>query len=526
MSKVMMMLMVFALTSSLAAAEGGPSSPVAVGSAEYWGKLTDMSTFVVGDSTYAIVAGYKDDGVVIIDVSDPSSPVEMGSARHESSGFTMLDGATGVSTFVIGDSTYAIVTAYKTNGARTGVQIIDVSDPSSPVATSAKFADGRTFVAMTGPRGVSTFVIGDSTYAIVAGYIAEGVQIIDVSDPFLPVPAGWAKDDSAKSSSAFTMLGGANDVSTYVVGDSTYAIVTSEKENGVQIIDVSDPSSLVAAGSAKDGIDGFTMLSGNNQRLATFVVQGSTYAIVTATTDNGVQIIDVSDPYSPVAAGSAKDGVDGFTMLTSPQDVSTYVVGGSTYAIVTAHHGVQIIDVSDPSSPVAAGSAEDGIDGFTSLEGALAVATYVVQGSTSAIVTGLLPETRGKEQSPNTLQFIHLADPPPPPPTLPPTPGPTNNPTDIPTSGPTTAAEFFQHLSGDTFTVGSKSKAKALIGKAKKGFREFKTDFRTEIDSLKASGKKDEAAQLRKEFKDVKKLFKAAKQNLRKLKRESDKDFE
>ena len=39
------------------------------------------------------------------------------------------------------------------------------------------------------------------------------------------------------------------------------------------------------------------------------------YAIVTGHSDDGVQLIDVSDPTNPVAVGSATDGVNGFDVL-------------------------------------------------------------------------------------------------------------------------------------------------------------------------------------------------------------------
>ena len=63
--------------------------------------------------------------------------------------------------------------------------------------------------------------------------------------------------------------------------------------------------------------------------------------------DDGVQLIDVSDPSSPVAAGSATDGVNGFDVLDQANGVATFVIGTSTYAIVTARgdRGVQLLQV-------------------------------------------------------------------------------------------------------------------------------------------------------------------------------------
>ena len=43
------------------------------------------------------------------------------------------------------------------------------------------------------------------------------------------------------------MLGGAKNVDTFTIGSSTYAIVVSSaSDNGVQMIDISDPTAIVA----------------------------------------------------------------------------------------------------------------------------------------------------------------------------------------------------------------------------------------------------------------------------------------
>eukprot|EP01048_Picozoa_sp_COSAG05_P021924 COSAG05_NODE_4193_length_1628_cov_14.543492_1_plen_104_part_10 len=96
----------------------------------------------------------------------------------------------------------------------------------------------------------------------------------------------------------FTELFVSTSVDTFVIGESTYAIVAGRNDNGVQLIDVSSPSSPLAVGFAIDGDDGFTELGGPNG-IDTFVIGESTYAIVAANTDNGVQLMDVSDPWSP-----------------------------------------------------------------------------------------------------------------------------------------------------------------------------------------------------------------------------------
>ena len=104
----------------------------------------------------------------------------------------------------------------------------------------------------------------------------------------------------------FTELDGARNVDTFTIGSSTYAIVTSKNDDGVQIIDVSDPTNIVAKDAETDG-GTFTILN-DVRGVDTFVIGSSTYAIVTSKADNGVQIIDVSDPTNIVAKDAETDG--------------------------------------------------------------------------------------------------------------------------------------------------------------------------------------------------------------------------
>ena len=116
-----------------------------------------------------------------------------------------------------------------------------------------------------------------------------------------------------------------------------------------------------------------------------------TYAVVLSSADNGIQIIDISDPDNPIPAGTAPtDGIGGFTHLDSANNVAIYTIGDTPYAVVTSFddNGIQIIDISDPDNPIPAGTATDGIGGFTHLDRVFIVAIYTIGDTPYAVVTG------------------------------------------------------------------------------------------------------------------------------------------
>ena len=343
-----------------------------------------ITTVVIDGSTYALVPAYGDDVVQIIDISDPTTPRAVAALEDDADGFTELESPIDITTVVIDGSTYALVAAYDDDG----VQIIDISDPSDPQAVAA-LEDGKGgFTALYGAYGVTTAVIGGKTYALVAArgnYDGDydGVQIIDISDPSDPKAVAALEDDA----DGFTMLGRAFAITTAVIGGKTYALVAANDDSGVQIIDISNPSGPKAVVALEDDTGGFTMLASPTD-ITTVVIDGRTYALVASSADNGVQIIDISNPSSPKAVAALEDGVGGFDSLELAWGITTVVIGDRTYALVAAYSddGVQIIDISDPSGPKAVAALEDGVGGFDSLGGVDGITTVTVEGRVYALV--------------------------------------------------------------------------------------------------------------------------------------------
>ena len=52
---------------------------------------------------------------------------------------------------------------------------------------------------LDGARGIATFTSGGSTYAAVAGYVDDGVQILNVTDPSAITAAGSITDDGTNT---------------------------------------------------------------------------------------------------------------------------------------------------------------------------------------------------------------------------------------------------------------------------------------------------------------------------------------
>ncbi|MBE0565877.1 MAG: hypothetical protein IH621_07980 [Krumholzibacteria bacterium] len=182
------------------------------------------------------------------------------------------------------------------------LQVVDVSDPSSPVAVWSRSLTAAAYALDLANDHV--FIANGS----------GGLVVADLVDPARPrivasLPLGVARD-------------------VKVVGDLAYV---ADDDKHLRIADVSDPSAPVALGAVATvgtafGVD----------------VQAGVACL--ATMHGGLEIFDVSDPSAPAALGRLDLGsCQGVTVAGQ----YAYVLSGGNFAVV---------DISDPAAPSLVGT--------------------------------------------------------------------------------------------------------------------------------------------------------------------------
>jgi hypothetical protein len=241
---------------------------------------------VAVDGDYAYVADYYE-GLQVIDISDPSSPSLLGT--YNTTGYAFRLAVSGDNVFVA--------------NYNQGLKVIDVSNPGAPTLVGSYYTSQTYGVAVAGDLA----------------YLADGVngiKIIDISNPSAPAQVG-----------VYNTAGAAHDVE--VEGDYAYLAGSS---GGLQVIDVSDPTTptetaAYITGNAPVNLD----VSGNYAYLAEL--------------SGGITVVDITDPASPSEVG-------GISTAAGAQDVS---VDGDFLYVATDVAGLTVFDISDPSSPVLLG---------------------------------------------------------------------------------------------------------------------------------------------------------------------------
>lgn len=260
------------------------SSPVLVS------KITteDNISEVKVSGNYAYLADGKN-GLLIFDISDPSSPVLKGNYNNAT-------GACDIS------GNYVYVAA-----GDKGLLILDINNTSSPILKGRYDTKGS---YDTG--GYARRVSVSGNYAYIAN--VDNFLIFDISDPSSPVLKG-SYDNLKGSLNVFTNTF-INDVS--VTGN--YAFLAGDED--LLIFDISNPSSPILIGNYSKTILGSDYI---NPWMATEVLVSGNYVYVAARYGD-FSIFDIRNPSSPFLKGSydAAGGICDFSVSGDYVYIASY----------------------------------------------------------------------------------------------------------------------------------------------------------------------------------------------------------
>jgi len=299
-----------------------PSKPVYVKKENFYGKNS-----VVSGNIMAVVsgAGGSPQEVDFVDISDPGNPKSLGyfmPVFYDASGVANGIAIKGHTAYIA----YGSGTILQGQGKTVGLWVVDITNPLSPKQITSY---------PTASNAMNVAVVGN--YAFV-GTENDGLRIIDISDSTQPKEVGAYfsspnKDNNYHYPQKFIS-----------VNDTGYVAYAT---NGLRLIDYSNPASVIT-------IDSFpTAASGNS-----LTIKGN-YAYISDDGD-GMQIINIKDPSNPVRAGFFSPSA---TLPNRSFDVAihnNYAYLASSNAGKGSPGGLKMIDISDRTHPTQIGSYRAG----------------------------------------------------------------------------------------------------------------------------------------------------------------------
>jgi hypothetical protein len=242
---------------------------------------------VVGNIAY-VADG--ESGLRIIDVSDPTAPVELG-AFDTPNNLLAVD--------VVGSYAYLVEHQW--------FYVVDVSDPESP-----------TQVGISSTSSLNYDIVVAGNYAYVGNGYPAGLTVWNISNPTSPFKAGFCPTEWW----------------AWGVAVSGSFVYLATSYDGLNVVNVSNPFNPVEVGH-------YDMPGG----IAEHVEVEGNYAYLAAGYWMHLRIIDVSNPAAP-------EEVAYYETPGDPLDVQ--VAWG--FAHIADTNGVRVLDIADPEAPIMVGS--------------------------------------------------------------------------------------------------------------------------------------------------------------------------
>ena len=239
----------------------------------------------------------SENGFIIIDISNPTNPIKLGSFDTEASvyGITLSN-----------DNTQA----YLANA--NGLVIVDISNPSNPTKIGSYNTKGD----------ATTVTISNDNKKVYVVDSIDGLLILDISDPTNPIKI-----------SSYNTGGYTKAVTLSNDGKKAYII---DSNNGLVIIDISNPSTPIKLSSYNTG-DYTKDVALSNDETKVYLINGSI-----------LNIIDISDITNPIKLGSYHSkGEWSIQNITLSNDESK--------AYIAVPKGLIVIDISNPTNPTQLG---------------------------------------------------------------------------------------------------------------------------------------------------------------------------
>ena len=126
------------------------------------------------------------------------------------------------------------------------------------------------------------------------------------------------------------------------INTRTYALVASSSDNAMQIIDITHPRLSFPVSTVHMSTN-YSGLSGPHY-VAALQVEDVTYAFVTSPLINSTQVIDITNPSQPNPVSVLQDGAE-YTNLNKPFNIESVQIDDAAYALVASRdsNGIQII---------------------------------------------------------------------------------------------------------------------------------------------------------------------------------------
>ncbi|MGB9367057.1 MAG: VCBS domain-containing protein, partial [Xanthobacteraceae bacterium] len=238
----------------------------------------DVETAVVGGTTYLFADGVNDNGVSVFAVGANGTLTNVDNVIDD--GTSRIQGPQGMATATVDGNTYLFVTGFHDDGV--GVYSVAADGHLTNVFNVSDSGP----MELDGPVDAITVAVGGATYLVVSGFEDDGLTVFSVaangalSNVFNLPDDGTLKLDNPVG------------LSTAVIGGTTYLLVAGADDDGLSVFAMGADGALTNVANVSDDA---TLLLDRVIGVTTVEMNGQTYVIAASNFDNGVSVFKLID---------------------------------------------------------------------------------------------------------------------------------------------------------------------------------------------------------------------------------------
>ena len=187
---------------------------------------------------------------------------------------------------------------------------------------------------------LDTIKIGDKYYIMTGGRAADhGFQVLDITDP-----------TNIHAEGQVAALRNIFDVNFHQIGTNIYALTASQRDDGIQIINITVPSSPTVVATVRDNSNNFTKLE-EVRHVAAIQIGDHHYAMATSFEEDGFEWMNITNVTAPTHVFTGTDNTlteankAKFTDLDDAKSFFFRQHGSNYYAYIAGSSGVQIVNL-------------------------------------------------------------------------------------------------------------------------------------------------------------------------------------
>ncbi|MEJ0074051.1 MAG: VCBS domain-containing protein [Alphaproteobacteria bacterium] len=253
---------------------------------------TDVETMVVGGTTYLFSGGVNDNGVSVFAVGADGHLTNVDNVTDDAT--SKIQGPQGLATATVDGNAYLFVTGFHDDGV--GVYSVAADGHLTNVFNVSDSGP----MELDGPVDAITVAVAGTTFLVVSGFDDDGLTVFSVAaDGHLTNVFNLPDDGTLK-------LDNPVGLSTTVIGGTTYLLVAGADDDGLSVFAMGADGALTNVANVSDDN---TLLLDRVIGVTTVTLNGQTYAITGANNDNGVSVFKLVDDtnHEPTVTATGND---------------------------------------------------------------------------------------------------------------------------------------------------------------------------------------------------------------------------